>query len=178
MSDREKRLLLLLSAVGFLVLNYLLYLYWESHAIAAKRRLSDAMALHQTALAAQDVRDQLADEIQWLADHEPKPAAEQHVQTRLQEVSEREATKAGLTTQSQKFPPSDATEGSHYQRAKFEITVHGSEQSLYQWLDVLNQPTELRAATKLVLLPDEKDDTKIKCTVTVEQWFVPLQPSA
>jgi len=178
MSHREKRLLFLLSTVGFLVFNYLLYGYWESHKIAAQRQLTNAEATYQTAVATNAVRDQLADEIQWLADHEPKPAAEQDIQTRLQEICEREASKAGLTTQSQKFHPSDATEGRIFQRARFEITVNGTEQALYQWLDVLNQPNDLRAATKLVLVPDEKDDTKIKCTATIEQWFVPIQPSA
>lgn len=178
MSHREKRLLILLSSVGFLVFNYLLYGYWESQSLAAKRRLRDSESTYQNAVATNEVRDQLADEIQWLTEHEPQPAAEQDIQTRLQEICEREATKAGLTTQSQKFHPSDATEGRHFQRAKFEITVNGTEQAFYQWLDVLNQPNDLRAATKLVLVPDEKDDTKIKCTVTIEQWFVPIQPTA
>lgn len=173
MSDREKRLLILLSAVGFLVCNYLLYLYWQSQSDAAKRRMREAVGKHQTAVATSEVREQLADEIQWLADHEPEPAPEQDIQTRLQAICEREAAKAGLTHTAQKFLPSDTTEGRHYQRAKFEMTVVGTEQALYRWLDVLNQPDALRAATKLNLVPDEKDDTKIKCTATIEQWFVP-----
>lgn len=178
MSDREKKLLILFSTVGFLIINFLGYSFWQSQDLAATRKLNEAKLKLQTAIATSESRDQIADEIDWLAQHEPQPAAEQDIQTRLQEICEREARKAGLETQSQKFHTTDTTEGRHFFRAKFEITVNGTEQALYQWLDVLNQPADLRSATKLLLVPDEKDDTKIKCTTTVEQWFVPTPPSA
>ena len=49
----------------------------------------------------------------------------------------------------------------------------GQEQALYVWLDRLNQPTKLRMATQIRLTPNQQDDTKIDCTATIEQWFVP-----
>ena len=62
----------------------------------------------------------------WLAEHEPEPMANQDVQTTLQQLTEREAKAAGLTIKSQKPLPTDVA-GTHYHRAKIQITVTGTE---------------------------------------------------
>ncbi len=49
----------------------------------------------------------------------------------------------------------------------------GTEQALYQWFDRLNVPDQLRNATQIRLTPNQQDDTKIDCTATIEQWFIP-----
>ena len=109
----------------------------------------------------------------WVEDGEVKAFVGKYVQTRLQQDVEREATAAGLSIKTQKPLPTDETEGRHYHRAKIQITVTGQEQALYVWLDRLNQPTKLRMATQIRLTPNQQDDTKIDCTATIEQWFVP-----
>jgi hypothetical protein len=35
-------------------------------------------------------------------------------------------------------------------------------------------PDQLRIASQIRLTPNQQDDTKIDCTATIEQWFVPL----
>ncbi|MFN6018615.1 MAG: hypothetical protein ACK49N_13685, partial [Verrucomicrobiota bacterium] len=67
----------------------------------------------------------------------------------------------------------DETEGRHYHRAKMQLNVIGREEALYQWLDQINDPAQLRIATQLRLTPDAKDDTLIDCTATIDKWFVP-----
>jgi hypothetical protein len=99
--------------------------------------------------------------------------ANQDAQTRLQELVEREARATGLTIKTQKPLPTDATEGRLYHRAKLQITVTGAEEALYRWFDRLNMPEEFRAATQIRLTPNAQDDTKIDCSATIEQWFIP-----
>jgi hypothetical protein len=112
--------------------------------------------------------------MEWLAAKEPEPAANQDVQTKLQELCEKEAQSVGLTIKSQRPLPTDATEGRHYHRAKIQITVNGKEEALYRWFDRLNMPDQLRSATVIRLSPNQQDDTQIDCSATIEQWFVPL----
>jgi hypothetical protein len=51
--------------------------------------------------------------------------------------------------------------------------VTGSEESLYRWFDKINVPEQFRAVSQILLSPNKQDDTKIDCTVTLEQWFIP-----
>ena len=72
--------------------------------------------------------------------------------------------------------PTDATEGRFYHRAQFQIRVIGTEEALYRWFDRINVPDQFRVASQILLGPDQQDDTKIDCTATIEQWFVPKIP--
>ena len=58
-------------------------------------------------------------------------------------------------------------------RARVEIEVSGREQVLFQWIDRLNSPSDLRTATSLRINPKKDDDTQVDCAVVLEQWFVP-----
>ncbi len=177
MSPREKKLLIYFATAGFLVLNFLGYGMLNSKRAQADRALADARLKLETAERFQASSEQVADEMNWLAENEPEPAANQDVQTSLQQLCEREAKSCGLTIKSQKPQPSDTTPGLRFHRAKIQITVNGSEESLYRWFDRLNVPEKLRIATQIRLSPNQQDDTKIDCTATVEQWFVPPPPA-
>jgi hypothetical protein len=74
--------------------------------------------------------------------------------------------------------PSDTTPGLHFHRARIQFTVTGSEQALYSWFNSLNMPTELRVASNIKISPNKEDDTQVDCVAVVEQWFVPIPPSA
>ncbi len=177
MSAREKKLLIFFAVAGFAILNVLVFNF-----AATKRRevnIQRSNATQQLATA-EDFRnrsEQVTDQMAWLAEHEPKPAANQDVQTLLQQLVEREAKAVGLTIKTQKPQPTDASPGKYYHRAKLQITVTGSEESLYRWFDRLNMPDQFRVASQIRWSPNSQDDTKIDCTATLEQWFVPT-PSA
>jgi type II secretory pathway component PulM len=177
MSPREKKLLLFFALAGFLVLNFLALNFYQSKRQEITNDKKDAEIQLEQAHQITANREQVADEMQWLAQHEPAPAANQDVQTQLQQTAETEARNAGLTIKTQKPLPSDTTENRHYHRAKIQITLTGTEQALYQWLDSLNTPDRLRIASQIRLKPFDQDDTKIECTATIEQWFIPA-PSA
>ena len=176
MSPREKKLLIFFAAAGFLVIHILGFGYYQAKQASLEVALGEARRQLQTAEMFQASREQVADQMNWLADHEPEPAANQDVQTRLQQLCEREARGMGLEILNQRPLPTDTTSGSHYHRAKMEFRVSGGEEALYRWFDRLNMPTELRAATSIRLTPNAKDDTKIECLATIEQWFVPIPP--
>jgi hypothetical protein len=176
MSPREKNLLLIFGAAGFIILNVLAFkLYTKKRTEITLGKAMAEQALEQAHIISER-RDEVLDDVEWLAKHEPAPAAYQDVQSNLQQLIEREAQIAGLTIKpnSQKLLPTDQTEGNHYHRAKIQVTVTGTEKALFEaWLGRLNNPEQFRAATNLLLKPDNADDTKIDCTAVIEQWFVP-----
>lgn len=177
MSAREKKLLTLFAIAGFAILNFLAFGYAQNKRIQVNAQLEDARLKLKTAETYRDSSQQVSDQMDWLAEHEPQPAANQDVQTALQKLAESEAKSSGLTIKTQKPLPTDATAGKHYHRAKLQITVIGSEESLYRWLDHLNMPDQFRIASQINLSPDKTDDTKIDCTATIEQWFIPPPPA-
>ena len=178
MSQREKSLLFFFAIAGFIVLNFLGLGFYNSQKAKIMRDRDNARIKLEAAEQFRVNREQVSEEMEWLATHEPVEAANQDVQTQLQELCEKEAKTLSLTIKSQKPLPSDEQDGLRYHRAKIEITVNGNEESLYRWFDRLNNPEQMRIATHIRLLPNTQDDTKIDCTATIEQWFTPLPPSA
>ncbi len=173
MSDREKKLLIFFAIAGFAILNLLAFNFATTQRQQVNIQRNQAQQKLATAEMFRESSAQVTDQIAWLAEREPQPAANQDVQTKLQQLAESEAKTAGLTIKNQKPLSTDSAEGRHYHRAKIQITVTGTEQALYQWFDKLNLPDQLRIASQIRLTPNQQDDTKIDCTATIEQWFVP-----
>jgi hypothetical protein len=177
MSSREKKLILFFGLAGFIILNFLAFGFFKNKRLDVDRERALAIQKLETAEMFSASRERVTDQMDWLAEHEPEPTANQDVQTQLQQFAEREAKSTGLTIKTQKPLPTDATEGRNYHRAKIQFTVTGTEESLYRWFDRLNTPEQLRIASQIRLSPNTQDDTKIDCTVTVEQWFIPPPPA-
>jgi hypothetical protein len=175
MSPREKNLITLFAVAGFLILNVVAFRYYNAKKADVLRDRLDAEQKLTVAQTFSASREQVLDQMDWLTQHEPQPAAYQDVQSKLQQLVESEAQNTGLTIRpnSQKLLPTDQTPGHHYHRAKVQITVTGTEEALYRWFDKMNIPEQFRAATSIRLAPDREDDTKIDCTTVIEQWFVP-----
>ncbi len=173
MSDREKKLLIFFALAGFAIVNFLAFNFATAKRTEVNARRQEAEQKLATAEMFQESREQVLGDMEWLAEHAPEPQANQDVQTSLQQIVEREAKATSLTIKpGQKPLPTDSS-GTHYHRAKIQITVTGPEQALYQWLDRLNDPAQFRIASGIRLTPNQADDTKIDCTATIEQWFVP-----
>ena len=174
MSPREKKLLIFFALAGFAILNFLAFNFAKSKRAEVNAKRAEAEQKLEIAETFRASREQVTDQMEWLAEHDPEPMANQDVQTSLQQTVEREAKAAGLTIKPGQKPLPTDTSGVHYHRAKIQITVTGPEKDgLYRWFDKLNMPTQFRIATQIRLTPNPQDDTKIDCTATVEQWFIP-----
>lgn len=172
MSSNEKRLLVILGIGGFILINILGLMKIKQFRADLVADEAKARSEYKMAEMAMEMRDQVAPEMDWLTQHEPQPQEEQDVQSALQQLVEREASSRGLTIKSQKLVPTDTTQ-KHYHRAKVEFKVSGTEENLYKWIGRLQMPSEFRAVTKIHLLPETSDDTRIEAILTIEQWFVP-----
>ena len=123
MSPREKKLLIFFAAAGFLVLNFLAIGLFQNKRLEVESQRNQARQKLDTAEMFRASREQVVDEMEWLAKHEPQPAANQDIQTQLQQLCEREARTAGLTIKTQKPLQTDTT-GQYYHRAKIQLTVN------------------------------------------------------
>ena len=172
MSSREKNLLSLLLLAGFLMLNFFLYSLFKQKKTIFQTNLDTAKNNLQLAIIQQTNSEQFADQMQWLATHEPEPSNGETIQGQLQAYIDDQARVSGLTIKGkQRFLPTDAPQGANYHRAQIEISVTGSDQNIYRWLYIINEPSAFRAATQIRLTPNTQDDTLLDCTAIISQWF-------
>jgi len=124
-------------------------------------------------------RDAVQDEIDWLAEHEPKPGAREQIPTKLQQLASSEATRASMTVKKMDIldtPPVDEAAANRYGVAQVKFTVTGDEKNLYAWFDRMHSPDDFRVISEIVMSPNREEDHLIDCVVTFDQWFVPLPP--
>ena len=172
MSSREKNLLALLLVAGFIILNVFFYSLYAQKKSLFYTQFETAKTDLQRAISFQESSVQLAEEMTWLSEHSPEPAAYQQVQTNLQQFAESQARNLGLTIKKQELLPTDQS-GVHYHRAQVRIDLSGNEQALYQWFNAINDPAAFRTAYQIRLSPNGQDDTQIDCSATLAQWFPP-----
>lgn len=178
MSPREKKLLTLFAVAGFVMVNLVgLSAYKKRVVDISSRRLVAERDIEMLAMI-QANREQRLDEMQWLQKHMPEPAEYENVQTALQTFCAAEAKRFGLQIAELPSRKQEDLKGEHFHRVQVVYRVNGMEEQLYRWLDRINMPTELRANTKLVIEPNDQDKTRVDCIATIEQWFVPVGPSA
>jgi|AntRauTorckE6833_2_1112554.scaffolds.fasta_scaffold11924_3 type II secretory pathway pseudopilin PulG len=173
MSSREKKLLILFVLAGLVIVNVLLFSFYNQKKVQLDGQLAAAEAqLMQARLMEKSATD-FAEEIEWLAENEPEPSAYQTVQTELQQFITTQANNFGLEIKDEDFLAID-TSGQYFHRAQIVLKLTGKEAALYRWLHAINDPTAFRAAFEIQLKPNS-DDTLIDCTATVVQWFPPLK---
>lgn len=177
MSDREKRLSIVLLAALFLIGNLAavkLYFLPKLESAKAKReKLEDAI---QKAELGMDLEEEMGAEMDWLQQYEPQPILVQDAESKLEEMVRRQAS--GLEIKSPKILAAIEHPSLHYHRARLQIAVTGREQYVYRWLDRLHSPKDFRAVTMMEMNPVRDDDTQVDCSIVVEQWFVPLKKSS
>ncbi len=173
MSDREKKLVLLFGLAAFVLINVFGVSWFRKQRDRLAAEVLEAEGNVQTADAFDRKYDTVLEEMDWMIEHAPKERSGQLVATELEQYASNQATTHQLTVKKRAILPNDQS-GTHFHRAKSEFNVTGREDSLYRWLDRLQMPDQFRAITFLRLSPDAKDDKLIDCTVTVEQWYVPL----
>lgn len=173
MSDREKKLLSLLLIAGFLIVNFFLYTLYVEKKSLYSTDLESAKSQLQQANIFSESSNELAEQMNWLAEKEPKPATFQDTQNALQLFAESQAKSFGLTIKSQEPLPTDES-GTYYHRAQVKINLTGQEEALYKWFNAINDPNLFRTTYQIRMSPNTKEDTLIDCSATLSQWFPPL----
>lgn len=177
MSEREKKLMVLVAVLIFGVLNVGAYkLYYLPKKEEAKKNKEDFTRMRVNAIEMLKVQESQRAEMEWLQRSEQKVIkSSQQALTDLEAMANREAQRRGLTVKRVKPLPALDNDNLEFHRARVEIEVSGREQVLFQWIDRLNTPSELRAATSLSINPKKDDDTQVDCRVILEQWFLPKE---
>ncbi|MDB6079049.1 MAG: hypothetical protein JWO82_2796 [Akkermansiaceae bacterium] len=171
MSEREKKLIIFFGIALFIVVNFFGYKLFLDQKQKSAGDLRKAQNQLNEARNYQEKYGTVSEEMDWVESHLPKPKAGQTVQTELERFMDNQAASNQLTVKRRRILP--LVEGVNFNRAKVEFVVNGMEEGLYRWLDRLQTPEQLRAVTHLQLSPQRDDDTKIDCTVVVDQWYVP-----
>lgn len=174
LNQREKTMgvVILVIAVSFLHI-------YLAKTLAEKMRAKSAELIELEATAKEhqmggDLADVIAEEKTWLGKVEPEPRSYENVQTELQKFLESSSGSVGLEPFSQKLMNEDVTalQGSHYRRAKIQISVQGDQDKILQWVTGIHQPDQFRAVTYLKFLPS-KVEGELVCHLIAEQWLVP-----
>lgn len=113
----------------------------------------------------------IMDEVEWLKQYEPKPSTYGETQSELVKFLNDAGKQLGFTPVKPRLIQLE-DDGGKYRRVKVQITATATEEMIYQWLVNIHQPTKFRAVTLINLKPTPKDDEKITCTLTAEQWLV------
>lgn len=177
MSPREKKLIIFFAVGGFVVLNFIVYSWYSTASAAARTSVLDARLEVERAEFNQASAADIAEQMEWLAERLPEPAAYQEIQSELQQFVEQQARAAGLTIRGQRLMPINDT-GAHFHRAGVQIEVTGREDALYRWFDQIKSLDDFRATTSILMNPNREDDTLIDCRAVIEQWFIPADPGA
>ena len=175
MSDREKKLLVVVGILVFGILNLGAFkLFYSPRKQAAEDKQEKYIEDLETAQLMTSMQEERQGEVKWLERNEQKLIkSPQKALADLEALANREAKRRGLTVK--RVKPMTGIEGEKLEffRARVEIEVSGREQVLFQWIDRLNSPSDLRTATNLRINPKKDDDTQVDCAVVLEQWFVP-----
>ena len=178
MSPREKKLLTFFAVAGFVMVNLFGFSLYNQKAADLDGRMLKADRVLQSMDIYEAKRQKYQGQMDWLLQHLPEPAENQNVQTALQASCLAAAQNVNLQIKAEELLASDQTEDRHFHRARIRYRVTGMEEDLYRWFDRINMPNQLRGVTRIILSPNKEDDTRIDCTATIEQWFVPVGPSA
>jgi hypothetical protein len=174
MTSRERNLLILLVAMAFLAVNFLGYRMWYAPKMAA---MQSAMENAERKATSNESMGNLLEAVQadqdWLNRFEPKPSSVGKMKTRIQQLAENEAARAGLTIKKKVFGNDIVDPSLNYHRARYDIEVNGTEASIYRWLDRLHNPNEFRVVTFVRLNPQRDDAKRADCQIYLDQWFVP-----
>ena len=134
MNDREKKLLVLVGVIVFLILNLaawsLVYSPRKKAAVAKEKEYVGKMVLAK----AQEVElTEIQPQVDWLKRNEQKMVKSwQKALADLESLANREAQRRGLTVKQVKPMNASDVEGLDLHRARVEIEVSGREQVLFQ----------------------------------------------
>ena len=174
MTPRERNLLILLVAMAFIAVNFLGYKMWYEPKMAQMQASMEAAEVKAEANEGMgNILKAVQADKDWLDRTEPKPSSVGKMKTKIQQLAENEAVRAGLTVKKKGFGSDVVGPTLFYHRARYDIEVNGTEAAIYRWLDRLHNPNDFRVVTFVRMNPQRDDATRADCQIYLDQWFVP-----
>lgn len=171
MNKREKSLLTMILVMVVLFAHIWGIKWYMSSYQAKQQRVNELSVLTANYRSSTETGLAIADEVQWLAEHEPAPSTFEDTESELLDFLVNSSNQLGITARDQKLIQLEES-GGKYRKVKIQITAHGTEEQIYQWLVAIHQPKDFRAVTQIVMKPVAKDEGLVTCTLTAEQWLI------
>ncbi len=171
MNKREKSLLTMI-LVMVVLFAHIWGIKWYTQQYRQKEQTVSELGIRAASYrSSAETAQMIADEIEWLSEHNPGPSTVEETESALLKFLESSSGEIGITSKDPKLIPIE-DDGGMYRRVKIQISANGSEEQIYKWLVAIHQPTKLRAVTQIIMKPVPKDETLISCTLTAEQWLI------
>jgi len=174
MNAREKKLLLVLGLISFLVIGLLVVTSYK----AAKKQKeiewekgAEELARMEKELAAADSQ---LEEVEWLSSNNPALGTHGKVGAELATYMENSAKRYHVEIKKRPSPQrEDPEETGAFRSARVKVLVAARDGELFRWLTDLQDPKKSRSITFLRISPQRKDATRVDCEMVVTQWFTP-----
>lgn len=171
MNKREKSLFITIVVMLVIFAHFWGIKKYMANANKQQSQLSSLQAQVESYRNSSVIAEEIAGEVNWLAEHEPTPSTYGETQSKLVKFLSESGRANGFDPVKPKLIQLEDT-GGKYRRAKVQITATAKEAEIYKWLVDIHQPTKFRAVTQIVMKPTPKDDETITCTLTAEQWLI------
>lgn len=171
MSEREKKLLLFLGVIFFIILNFIGYSVLYAPAVqAAKNEKTNAELKLKTAESVMALRDAYEPEMAWLTRSGTAATTPLEAQSKLNASLRQQASARQLEIRDSRIIPYQP--GEHFDRVKVLFKVTGMEKNVISWLTSIHQVAQRQVVTKMEFKPQNNDITRVEVEVEVEKWII------
>lgn len=175
MNEREKNLILILVGAAFIIANLFGFTTYSTSLKKKEAQLKTGASELKLKRQQIEEADERIDEIDWLAENRPADNTHDGVLAELVAFTEQSANKNRINIRKHPKPlPAKLDEVGNFSQAVVRVSVDCRDAELYRWLCELQDPKKARAITRLKIMPQRDDATRISCEVEVSQWFTPV----
>ena len=172
MSEREKKLLLVLGVTFFLILNFIGFnmLYLPEVQKAGRSKMTSESKLKAAEMTL-SLSDKYEPEMAWLERSGNLRTTPLEAQSKLQALLRKQATARRLEIRDSRiitYKP-----GEYFDRVKVLFKVTGMERDVLNWLTNIHQTDQRQVITKMEVKPQNNDLTRIEVEIEIEKWILP-----
>ena len=172
MTEREKKLLIILGVTFFLILNFIgfnmLYLPGVQKAEGAKATAEGKLKAAERTLS---LREKYEPEMAWLERSGTVRTTARDAQSKLQALLRKQASARRLEIRDSRIITYQP--GTHYDRVKVLFKVTGMERDVISWLTSIHQIAQRQVITKMDVKPQNNDITRVEVEIEIEKWILP-----
>jgi len=172
MSEREKKLLLILAVTFFFILNFIgfnmLYLPEVRKAERSEVTSEGKLKAAEMTLA---LREKYEPEMAWLERSGTVRTTPLEAQSKLQALLRKQASARRLEIRDSRIITYQP--GEHFDRVKVLFKVTGMERDVLSWLTSIHQISQRQVITKMEVKPQNNDITRIEVEIEIEKWILP-----